>query len=328
MSKAKTAPQAQETVTEQVNDTQKVTDTQLASEWDKMTRNEGESLAAPMDQSEESSAEEHQEPQNGQQALIQEDSDTSQNVDAKNNRREEDAAHDQLADEPTDNAERSRLGRRLKQVEEINRQILEELQALKSSRGETEKPGDDITFDDNYLQSRLDEAVEKGLIPSTIVTPQDQIRVNNYINYLQTEMSNQYASRYLNTLKSPHLKGDTPDDIHAEVLTELQRVESPYNLNRFNNPVVDAQMNYLEAKNAILQKRLAEGKQTNSVFKGRANNTPPIGTSVSSKTATHNDELPELDEAALDFIKREGLSPDSVRAALKRDLPLYLRRPR
>lgn len=235
-----------------------------------------------------------------------------------------------IPDEPVDNAERSRLGRRMKQMEEdfkTSQQLL--LDEIKALRGEKPQPQENavpenVTYNDAFIQSQLDMAVEKGLIPSTIITPQDQVKVNNFISNLQNEMGSQYSNKYLGVLKSPSLKGQTPDDIHAEVIAELQRYESPFNQRRYDNPVLDARLNYLEAKESILMKRLSEGKPAN-VFKGKPKNAPATGTSVSTKTATVTDELPALDETSMDFIKRSGMSVESVKNALKEPMPLHLR---
>jgi hypothetical protein len=233
---------------------------------------------------------------------------------------------EELPEEPADNAERSRLGRRLKQMEETQKQLLDEIKSLiggQPQQPQQQQVPENVTYDDRFVQTQIDAAVERGEIPATIVTPQDQLVVNRFIGGLQQQIGNQYARQYLGTLTSPKLKGDTPDDIHAEVVTELQRVESPFNLRRYNNPALDAQMNYLEAKNAILLKKFTEKPE--SVFKGKPKDAPATGTSVSTRTAAVNNDLPELDAASQDFIKRTGMSPESVRNALKNEMPYYLR---
>lgn len=223
--------------------------------------------------------------------------------------------------EPTDNAERSRLGRRLKTIEEKFDAFLSKLENQQPQA----KPQENVTYDDHYIQSQIDAAVERGELPATIVTPQDQYVVNRFVNGLQSFIGNKYAVSYINTLKSPNLKGDTPDDIHAEVVAELQNVESPFNLKRYNNPQLDAQLNYLEAKNSILQKKLSNVKTDKSVFKGKPPDAPPTGTSVSTRTTTAQYEMPKLDEASQDFIKRTGMSDESVAKALKSEMPYHLR---
>lgn len=237
----------------------------------------------------------------------------------------------QEPEEPVDNAERSRLGRRLKQIEEQNKQLINEIQSLRGGQPKQE-PQENVTFDRNYvnqrLQSILEAAVERGEIPATVVTPQDSYLVDRFVKTAEAQIVNEanqkFASGYIQTLQSPHLKGDTPDDIHAEVIAELYKEESPFNLKRLYNPVADAHLNYMEAKNAILQKRLTENKPK-TVFKGKPENAPPIGTSVSTRTETVSNDLPELDAASQDLIKRMGMSPESVKAALSKEMPYYLR---
>ena len=228
--------------------------------------------------------------------------------------------------EPTDNAERSRLGRRLKATEDKLDAILAKLEGQPGGQAQQQpaQVAENVTYDDTYIQNQIDAAIAEGKLPETIMTPHDQYRVNQFVNGLHQTMSNQYAFRYLNTLKAPVLKGNTPDDIHAEVIEELQKVDSPFNLRRYDNPTVDAQMNYLEAKASVLQKRLAGGKPT-TVFRGRPEGSPATGTSVSTRTETVVDEMPALDEASQDFIKRTGMSVDSVKSALKGPMPFHLR---
>lgn len=235
---------------------------------------------------------------------------------------------DNQAEPPDDHQERSRLGRRLKTVEEKIDAFLSRIEQAnpQTPPAQAHPVPDNVTFDDSFIQRELDAAVERGEIPATIITATDQWKVNRFVEGLNRYIGDQYAVKYLNTLKTPTLKGDTPDDVHAEVVEELQKVDSPFNLNRFNNPMVDARMNYLEAKSAILQKRLSKGQATPNVFKGKPVNSPPTGTSVSTKTDTAPvGDLPSLDEASLDFIKRTGMKPEAVNAALKSEMPYHLR---
>lgn len=288
--KAEDTPQEQTTVTE------KVTDNDLSSAWDAT-----------------------QETQETEPENKGEENQTEGEV------KEEQNVEDNIPDEPVDNAERSKLGRRLKTIEEKFDSFLTKLEQGGNQQVQQEqKVPVNVTYDNKFIQSQLDAAVERGELPATIVTPNDQFLVNSFINNIQTQIGNQYAVNYINTLKAPSLKGNTPDDIHAEVVAELQKVESPFNLRRYDNPVVDAQMNYLEAKNHILQTRLANGVQTPNVFKGKLKGSPPTGTSVNTRTTTVVNDIPELDEASQDFIKRTGMSMDSVKAALKEPMPLHL----
>jgi hypothetical protein len=291
--KAESTPQEKETVTQ-------VTDEVLSSAYDA--------------------------PQEEQAAVVVEE--TVENAEEKGEETQEPEKEEVIPDEPTDNADRSRLGRRMKSIEEQNKQLLEEMKSLRGEK-EPQKPltqtvPENVTYDDAYIQNQLDLAVEQGLIPSTIVTPLDQLKVSQYVNGLQTQIGNQYANKYLGVLNSTDLKGQTPDDIHAEVVAELQKYESPFNQRRYDNPLLDARMNYLEAKESVLMKRLGV-KKPESKFKGTPKDSPATGTSVSTKMATTANDLPELDENCKNFIAKSGMSEESVRAALKDPLPIHLR---
>lgn len=293
---AENTPQEQQSVADQA-----VTDDALSSAWD-----------ATQDQ---------------QEVRTESETQTGEEGEAVNEDQHETEV--ELPEEPADNAERSRLGRRLKTIEEKFDSFLTKLetqmpQQAQPVQKEAQIPVN-VTYDDTFIQTQMDAAVERGELPATIVTPHDQYLVNKFVTGLQSYIGNQYAVQYINTLKSPSLKGKTPDDIHAEVVAELQKVESPFNLRRYDNPTVDAQVNYLEAKNHILQTRLAAGGKTVNVFRGKSKDAPATGTSISTRAAAVANDIPELDEASQDFIKRTGMSMDSVKAALKEPMPLQLR---
>ena len=122
-----------------------------------------------------------------------------------------------------------------------------------------------------------------------------------------------------------HITYQSDTNYQKEIEAELQKVESPFNLKRYNNPQLDAQLNYLEAKNSILTKKLSSVKTDKSVFKGKPPDAPPTGTSVSTRTTTAVSDLPPLDEVSQDFIKRTGMSVESVAKALKSEMPYHLR---
>lgn len=228
-------------------------------------------------------------------------------------------------EEPTDNAERSRLGRRLKTIEEQFNTLLTRLDAQpQAQQAPAQSVNQNVTYNDNYVNSLMEAAIERGELPATIVTPHDQFVTANFVKRAEMEMERQYAIGYINTLKAPQLKGSTSDDIHAEVVAELQRPESPFNRKQYFNPQMDAKMNYIEAKNYILEKRLSGEKSDKNVFKGKPKDAPATGTSVSTRQATVANELPALDEASQDFIKRTGMSVESVKAALGGTLPIHL----
>lgn len=227
-------------------------------------------------------------------------------------------------EEPTDNAERSRLGRRMKNLEDSLSQLLSKLDSIgaaspvQQTQQQTNIP---VNYDDSFMERELQAAVEQGLIPETIITPMDQLRVDNYRQRVEEKRSIEYQRGYINALKG--FKGDTDDSLHDEVVAELFRLESPFNQKRYGDPTVDARLNYLEAKSAILEGKVTTPSAKN-VFKGKQGNVP-TGNHVTTKVAPSEESVPQLDEVSLQFIKSQGMSEETVRKALKEPLPLHLK---
>lgn len=294
---------AEETTT-QDNQSVNVTDQDLSSAWEK-AQTEGKEAET---KSEETATEEK----------------TEETQETKT----EETSTEKVPEEPVDNSERSQLGRRVKSVEENMTKLMQQANEFfaKINQPVQQEVKQPVTYNENYVESRIEEAVKQGLIPETIITPSDHIKVENFRARLVNEMDDRYQQEYINVLKSPQLKGNTPDDIHAEVVAELRKYDSPFNRRNFDNPYLDVSTNYNEAVKAVLMKRLSEGKTVNkNVFEGKKDDTPPTGVNVNTKTKDVSNDLPELDEKSLDFIKRTGMSADSVNSALKKDMPLYLR---
>jgi hypothetical protein len=237
---------------------------------------------------------------------------------------EEGKQEDQTPEEPTDNAERSRLGRRMKNLEDSLNQLLSKLDSIPNqanpAQPQSEAPTT-VAYDDSFMERELQAAIEQGIIPDTIITPMDQLKVDKFRQRVEEKQSLEYQRGYINALKG--LKGNTADTLHDEVVAELFKVESPYNQKRYGDPGVDARLNYLEAKSAIL-----EGKMTTptskSVFRGKQGNVP-TGNHVSTTVQPSEDAGMKLDEVSLQFIKSQGMSEESVRKALKTPLPLHLK---
>jgi len=315
-----TAPQETATVTNEP-----VTDDALSSAWDAMQTGQTEEVTETTQETE----------------VQTQEAETQAEVTGEQEPAE--TTETEQPEEPTNNAERSRLGRRLAETEKKLDDALVRLEALANGNVATPprvqqqttaipftKQGVDKYVNDIVLRE-VAAAVERGELPETPYTAAEIAQVNSFSSDVRDSVKAQvlaegqlnYEKTYIGTLRAPTLKGDAPDDLHAEVLAELQNVNSPFNLRRHDNPTIDAQLNYLEAKNSILQKRLAEKKPA-SVFKGKQT-ALPTGTSVSTRTATAVETMPELDAASLDFIKRTGMSDESVKNALKGELPLGMR---
>jgi len=230
---------------------------------------------------------------------------------------------DGIPDEPADNRERSRLGRRMKSLEDTLSNISSKLDTI--GKPATEEQGFvapvQTVYGDDYLAQQIQSAKEQGIIPDIITTPEDIIRTNNFVNSVNQHMQQRYAQGYLGETSRLQTAGKVTDTLHDEIMAELKSTTSPFNTQHTGNPTIDARINYAEAKAAILAKQVATPK---TVFKGKGAETA-TGVTASTRTDSKVDDMPTLDEKANEFIRLTGMKPESVKAALKEPMPFHLR---
>lgn len=226
---------------------------------------------------------------------------------------------DDLPYEPADNRERSRLGRRMKSLEETLNTLVSKLDGI-TKPAETTVALEKVTYGDEYMAQQITEAKEQGIIPDIITTPEDIMATNAFVNRVNQTMQIRYAQGYLGEVKRLQTVGKVPDKLHNEILVELQSATSPFNQRHVDNPVIDARINYAEAKAFLIEKKTVTPK---TVFKGKMD--VATGVTASTRTDVVKDEMPALDEKANEFIRLTGMNPDSVKAALKEPMPFHLR---
>jgi len=237
---------------------------------------------------------------------------------------EEGLEDDGIPDEPADNRERSRLGRRMKSLEDTLFNISSKLDTIgKPATEETAvvAPVHSAVYGDDYLAQQIQAAKEQGIIPDIITTPEDIIMTNNFVNQVNQSMQHRYVHGYLGETARLQTVGKVADTLHNEIMAELRSSTSPFNTQHTGNPSIDARINYAEAKAAILAKQVATPK---TVFKGKGAETA-TGVTASTRTDTVKEEIPELDAKALEFVRYTGMKPESVKAALKGETPFHLR---
>uniref|UniRef100_A0A6M3ITR3 Uncharacterized protein n=2 Tax=viral metagenome TaxID=1070528 RepID=A0A6M3ITR3_9ZZZZ len=229
---------------------------------------------------------------------------------------------DDIPDEPADNRDRSRLGRRMKSLEDTLTSLASKLDGIAKPAVETGPvvaPGN-VTYGDEYMAQQIEEAKEAGIIPDIITTPEDIIATNTFVNRVNQSMQLQYAQGYLGEVARLKTASNVPEKLHTDILAELQSPTSPFNTRHVNNPVIDARINYAEAKAFLLEKSIVT---PGTVFKGKE--TGATGVTASTRTETKTDEMPALDDKANEFIRLTGMNPESVKAALKEPMPWNLR---
>jgi hypothetical protein len=230
-------------------------------------------------------------------------------------------------EEPADNRERSRLGRRMKTIEANLQTILEKMEATTKPNDQQQQapyiPTQQVGRD-AFIDQQLNNAISQGLLPEIITTAADVRKIKAYEDVLGAQydeaLAVQYTKGYLGETQRLKTNGKVSDDLHAEIMQELRSETSPYNARHTGNPAIDARINYAEAKAALLTKKVAAPK---TVFKGKAD----LATGITTSTRMDNtkDEMPELDAKALEFVKYTGMKPETVKATLKGDMPFHLR---
>ncbi len=314
-----TTPVAIEAVTDKP-----VTDADLASAWENdqgATGKEGKEGIKPAETEEEKVAAEAAALEAAEKAKGE--AEEQARLEAEEKARKETGEGEEggeLPDEPADNRDRSRLGRRMKSLEETLNTLVSKLEGIVKPVETTVAP-EKVVYGDEYLAQQITEAKEAGIIPDIITTPEDIIATNTFVNKVNQTMQIKYAQGYLGEVKRLQIAGEVPDKLHSEIMAELQSATSPFNQRHVDNPVIDARINYAEAKAFLIEKKMAVPK---SVFKGKQ---PDVATGVTASTRTDvvKDEMPALDEKANEFIRLTGMSPDSVKAALKEPMPFHLR---
>ena len=215
----------------------------------------------------------------------------------------------ELVPEPTDQSERSQLGRRVKRMEDSFNTLAQKLDQYFS-----------VPQQQQYQQQQPDDPQQQ-----IISTAADVYRVLENHEKRKEMSRQQYSNEFLKEVQN--LSYDNPD-LHAEITREMFEVpNSPFNQYRTGNAVADANWNYSRAMAAVLAKRNA--KPTVPIPQGgQPSRQQQMATGVSLGTRTQTSTAPpvQLDEFAQRFIQKTGMSMESAQRALSGELPPHLKR--
>lgn len=203
--------------------------------------------------------------------------------------------------EEEDHSEKSRLGRKVKRMEEQFSNVLEKFDDFmsRSIPPQPSPPADEL--------------------PEFIQTPEDVERVVSARERKIATAQQMYSGNYIKQLQG---LGNVNTEIHDDILNEMA-ANPNFNARHTGNPIVDARLNYAEAKASVLAKKTA-GTRPNIPVSG-GSPISPTGISATSRNAvTPTSELPELSEASKEFIRRTGMSEEDVKAALTGNAPLNI----
>jgi len=217
---------------------------------------------------------------------------------------------------PDDNAERSRLGRRVKYLEEnVLPDISKKLDTLA------------LLLSGKKTESNEDE---EYVAPQTQAEFEKQLKRIDERKQAQVESNRtRYTSGYLSATSRLGLM-DENSDLHDEIMKEIQKPEFNvcYSNDYSSDPQSDAERNYFRAKTSLLSQKLKSmsvTKEPVNPFKGEKPKVS-LGISGTSKTEVSKKPKIELDDAARDFIKRTNMSEKDVEEALSGEEKSYQRR--
>jgi hypothetical protein len=196
--------------------------------------------------------------------------------------------------------ERSQMGRRLKKLEETQDVVLSTLNELK-----------ELAQYRVSREARADNGNTKGL-PEFISTPQDVLAIEDWIEGKDAE----YQQDYMKVIQN--LSKKNPDE-HEAVFEEMFQ---NFNVKRGKkkdpntwNPIIDAQLNYAEARAAYYSKRAAQPHA-----KATVKNKPvelPINLTVETESESIGAGEPVvLDDISKGFLTSIGKDSNWARKAM------------
>ena len=188
-----------------------------------------------------------------------------------------------------ENAERTRLGRRVKKLEDLIGELVTE---LRESR-KTPEPAPDV--------------------PETVATPDDVRRILAVEEQRKLNTQRVYHENYRKAIDA---LGSENEDVHEEVIKEILSPNSPFNQILSENPFADAERNYYRAVKAVLKKKAASPVKPKANVRAEKPIAPtgvPVGTTVNAP----NSKPFKIDEYARDFMRRMGMSDKSAEDALR-----------
>lgn len=205
-------------------------------------------------------------------------------------------------EEPVDNAERSRLGRRVSELETAllaakqesqasTAQLNETLKQLTGVLGKKEEPEEEEFFELPETKEELAKLVREQLA-----------KVQNEAIVQKTQAVKDYESGYIDTVGTL-LEGE-PDS--AEI---LKLIEGEFNIkhskvDNLQSGMKDAAKNILAAKNKLYSAKKAPLKGD----KPRG----PLGGGGGDKMPVAAKKMPKLDAAAAQYVKETNMSDDEV----------------
>ena len=244
-----------------------------------------------------------------------------------------------LPDEPEDHGDRSKLGRRVSEMEKRMEGSLAEIKELLSRREEQQQQA---PWQDPYMAQWQYGNQQNPYQPPSQAAEEDE----DFVDITSRAQLDKEVARYLQRKEAEdRTRGQQYERQYAPAfvremqtngITDAKEQEAVWNVmvQNFNvrysdNAAHDAQINFLKAQNELLKQQATADKQPKpkeSPLKG-GQPTAPLGVSQTAKEAPAKEpEMPDLDPWALKFVQRTGMDKKAVSEALGGATPDRLRR--
>ena len=206
----------------------------------------------------------------------------------------------QELEEPVDNRERSRLGRKTSELEKMIQEQNDRFSRIEQMLLEREQ---------SYSRREPPDELSD---PERLLTVADLEKITQRKAAQQADMRKRYEMGYIRGIKSQYNSKDSVmyAEIENELLTNV--TEYPTHTN-YADPIRDAAINFRLAKANVLEKKYLDSQPKPNV-KGGTN--PPTGFTSSTRSDAPSKPVPKLDEFASKFAHAMNLDDDFVRKSL------------
>lgn len=205
--------------------------------------------------------------------------------------------------EPEDNAERSKLGRKVAALESTIQELTSFIRQMQQKPTE---PEDEFDEDEPLTKKKFEELLELH-------------------NQRQHERQSAYTQQYQRILIRAGLEMDEHE--HADIINAIERLPSRA---RTGNPELDAKIDFREAENALLREKVKGASKPKNPLNKNKDTEPeaPLGGGAETGNDSRPRQMPKLDKAAMDFVKSRGMDADRVNKVLSGEAALNLVNPR
>jgi len=200
-----------------------------------------------------------------------------------------------------DHQEKSRLGRRLKRMEEQFGTLMQRLESLNHSPAVT-KEEDPVVDNDEFIRASD--------------VPKIMERISAEKQKEQTKYENDYLYATVSLGAQDELDVETQDEI-------FDVMQKDFNTRKTGNPVIDAEINYRAAMAKLYRTKAATPK--NPLKGGKPEAALAVGAPTTTPASPATKKI-KLDPYAAEFAKSVGMSEEDIQSALSSNTSTILRK--